>query len=435
MRLTPPSLTKIPLFWWGKGWGHKPGRNKTHFLFREQWKAKSRRKIEDYEQTLPKGVTVEDPNKFVVDAMREELSPIRTAEELKEFPWPFSNRPIKGFAGDPKYNETPALVYHRYRKLLDPINQPLVFTNTVIEGDQELPESVNHLMVGDIDIDDQFIDLLARRLDWCKTSDSTMRKLPINREYPYLDQRPPRVWGIPPNRQELNYLRTLYDSTQLLSSKQFGFVDISKISYPYCVVPFNRDNRLVVFDLDTDFITVANSGNRLPLFSTTPLATIDKPLASINPLNWTTCFDEKNVYPTDYEFKLPDNHNIQTIYFTHNQLLNLNDTYFVGRAINYCYGYATAQARLMAANNDIQHYKDLADPVPVQCVFINPNGFTLGFMCYQLNTTSFDSPLKNQVWFKTGITDLADIQKHLLAFHVNGFVEPITKTMKTFINS
>ena len=302
----------------------------------------------------------------------------------------------------------------------------------MLEGDQQMPESINHLM-SNLEIEENFIELMRRRLEWCLSSDSSLRKLPSDRQFPYLDQKPPRVWGITSNRKESNYLRTLYDLSQLLASKLFGFIDLKKISHPYCVVPFERNEKLIVYDLETDFITVSKSDNNLSLFSTTPLITIDKPLASIEPLSWTTCFWEKNIYPTDYSFKLADNHSIQTLYFTHNLLRKVDNTSLVGRAINYCYGYATAVAR-HTYGDDINN-KELTDPIPIQCVFINPGDFSLGFICFQLNTTSFDSSLKNQVWIKSDVLDLKQVIQHFLAFQVNGFVDPITKQMKRSVRS
>ena len=333
---------------------------------------------------------------------------------------------------DPNYQKRAALVFDRHIKLLEPINQSLFFTNTVLEGEQQMPESINHLM-SDIEIEKDFIDLTRRRLQWSLTSDSILRKLPLDREFPYLDQTPPRVWGIPIVRKERNYLKTLYDLSQLLSTKLFGLIEIQKISYPYCVVPFERNEKLIVYDLDTDFITLSKNKNSLSLFSSTPLATIDKPLVSIEPLYWTTCFTEKNIYPTDYSFKLADNHSIHTLYLTHNSVRKLESQPLIGRAINYCYGYTTALARL-ALGQDFAD-KELPDPIPIQCVITNPKDFTLNLICFQLNTTSFDSSLKNQVWIKSDVQDLEQMVKHLIAFQVNGFIDPLTKQLKTSVKN
>lgn len=425
MRLTQCLEAPIKRYWWGKGWGNKPWKDISHRMFKIQWKTKGRRKIFEHRQSLPPNAVVEDANQVVKTALQKEFSSEETVQ--KELPWPHSSRPIKGMAGDPAYQSKSALVFTRNRRLLDPLNQSLHFTNTVLEGDQQLPEPINRLM-SDIDVDSDFIELLRRRLKWSTESDSTMRKLPLNRVFPHLDQRPPRVWGIPENRKEHNYLRTLYDATQIRLSQVFGWTAIHKISYPYCVVPFERDNKLVVLDLETDFITVTKRDNRLGLFSTSPLMTIDKPLASMEPLSWTTCFLEKNVYPTDHSFQMPTNHSIQTLYFTHNQLRSFETTSLVGRAIIYCYGYTTAMARL--AFGEHIDGKEIPDPIPIQCVFINPKEFSLSFVCFQLNTTSFESALKNQVWIKTDVTDLSEVTKHLVSFQVNGFVDPLTNRLK-----
>ena len=333
---------------------------------------------------------------------------------------------------DPAYQSRAALVFTRHRKLLDPLNQSLFFSNAVLEGDQQLPESIERIM-SNVEVDPNYADLLQRQLKWSTEGDSTLRKLPIDRVFPALDQRPPRVWGTPEARKELNYLRTLEDSTQIHLSKLFGFTDIYKISYPYCVVPYERENKLIVLDLETNFITVTKREESLGLFSTTPLMTIDKPLASIEPLSWTTCFLENNIYPTDYSFQMPANHNIHTIYFTHNQLRKLETSSLVGRAIIYCYGYTTAMARL-AFGEEING-KEIPDPIPIQCIFINPKDFSLSFLCFQLNTTSFNSSLKNQVWIKSDVTDLNEVIKHMISFQANGFVDPITNRLKNSAQS
>lgn len=91
MRLTRP-LQHMKRFWWGKGWGHRPIKDNDAFLFREQWKAKSKVKLQVVQQTLPEGVVPIDPNKFVKEEMNKEY------ETVQDFtlPWPYSKRPIKG---------------------------------------------------------------------------------------------------------------------------------------------------------------------------------------------------------------------------------------------------------------------------------------------------------------------------------------------------
>jgi hypothetical protein len=97
MRLTQV-LNHAKYYYWGKGWGQKPPKDTSVRQFKIQWKAKSKRPIFECFQTLPEGVTaeaVEEPNAYVQKAFRQSL---RTSDESydKSFPWPYSQRPIKG---------------------------------------------------------------------------------------------------------------------------------------------------------------------------------------------------------------------------------------------------------------------------------------------------------------------------------------------------
>ena len=94
MRLTTP-LNHVQRYYWGKGWGSKPGRDKTHFNFKIQWNAKSRRKVYEYPQTLPPNVTVEDANQYIQNCLHQEFGGQRSLEE-KVHPWPYAPRPLKG---------------------------------------------------------------------------------------------------------------------------------------------------------------------------------------------------------------------------------------------------------------------------------------------------------------------------------------------------
>ena len=82
-------------YYWGKGWGNKPGRDKTNFLFKEQWKAKSKRQIFECYQTLPPNAAVEDANQFVKNCLNQEFKQNSDDGNRKEYPWPHSQRPLK----------------------------------------------------------------------------------------------------------------------------------------------------------------------------------------------------------------------------------------------------------------------------------------------------------------------------------------------------
>ncbi len=103
MRLTL-ILNHVKRHYWGKGWGQKPGRDTTIRMFKIQWRAKSKRKIFECNQSLPPNVTVEDANEFVKTCLRQELCENKepTPHE-KVFPWPYSQRPLKGFIFIYKY--------------------------------------------------------------------------------------------------------------------------------------------------------------------------------------------------------------------------------------------------------------------------------------------------------------------------------------------
>jgi hypothetical protein len=69
----------------------------------------------------------------------------------------------------------------------------------------------------------------------------------------------------------------------------------------------------------------------------------------------------------------------------------------------FCYGYAAAQARKWYGNwdnfRDPTNYKELDKPITINSIFHNDSKTSIGFCCFQLNTLSFDSQIKNQVWF------------------------------------
>ena len=96
MRLTNCVRAPIKRHWWGKGWGSKPWKDISVRLFKEQWKAKSKRPIFEHYQSFPADATIEDANEFVKLNFRREIGS-EVAEE-KQLPWPYSSRPVKGMS-------------------------------------------------------------------------------------------------------------------------------------------------------------------------------------------------------------------------------------------------------------------------------------------------------------------------------------------------
>lgn len=284
------------------------------------------------------------------------------------------------------------------------MNLPLHFTNSILQD--ELPHPVQNSL-DKVKIDSKFIEFCQHRINWCLHHDTALRRLPKNREFPYLDQSPPRVYGVTTNRKENHLLQTLYDISQMWISKQYGInLKIIKQRYtsPNCILPLNRDNKFVILDLECDFITMLSSVNNETLNevvafdSNFMINTSKKELQSIHPLSWEVSFNTKNFYNNDYEFMVPPNSTIHSIFLSNNDVRNLTDKDFQGRAIMFCYGYAVQQAKLKHKMDDIEKI-DLEKPICVQCVFTNPDNFKVGFVLFQLNTLRFnDTNVRNQVW-------------------------------------
>lgn len=93
----------------------------------------------------------------------------------------------------------------------------------------------------------------------------------------------------------------------------------------------------------------------------------------------------------------------------------------------FCYGYAAAQYRNWHGNRDNHedpvNYQVLQNPILVNNIFSNLSKNSIGFCNFQLNTTSFDSDVKNQVWFN-GPFDIDEnkelILKKMIAINLFG---------------
>jgi hypothetical protein len=151
----------------------------------------------------------------------------------------------------------------------------------------------------------------------------------------------------------------------------------------------------------------------------------------IHPLNWQINFDETNFYPIEYGFEVPASSSIHSIFVSMGiqSVKPIPDRMIQGKALMYCYGFAAAQARRLYGNpQDFDHpdnYKELPKPVTIQLAFANESKKNLGFVCFQLNTLSFDSQVKNQVWFDGPHSyeyevDRETILRKMVAFQLHG---------------
>ncbi|KAH9401338.1 39S ribosomal protein L37, mitochondrial [Tyrophagus putrescentiae] len=437
MRLTIP-LHHAKTFWWGKGWGNKPRKNTDNFYYRRQWNSKRRRTLDVIEQTLPPGATPIDPNVYVRTEFNKEFA------DRPEFilPWPYSKRPVKGSEDDPSYRAQAAFVFHRNKRLLEPINLPLHFANAVLEGGG-LPERVQKLRDG-AQIDDAFADYARRRISWCLSGDSALRKLPTGRQFPYLDQHPPRVWGVTEGRKENHLLHSLYDMSCTWMAQRYGGFngDVlrQKVSSPHCVLPLSRaEGKLALLDLECDFITVLSPVSsssssssvtrktspkqcrprRPRLTPTTRRNTANRPLQSIHPLSWEIAFDSRHFYPptttTDLDFVLPRHSTVQNIFLSHQDVRRLPDANCQGRAIMFCYGFALQQAKHQAGTEDDLEAITLERPITVSCIYSNQVDYKVGCVLFQLNSTKAgdDARCRNQVWLSEPKSAAEDIKEVL----------------------
>ncbi|RWS26779.1 hypothetical protein B4U80_00628 [Leptotrombidium deliense] len=450
MRLTNKLLFRYPKYYywgWGKGeWGEVKHREHQYKVWKRIIKIKSAKPIPVIPAKVPENAVVENPNKFVESDYRVNI------DYNKLHPWPYELKAEEGTPNDPKYKQNRAFIFSRKTVIYEGFKGAANFCHAVIESDINSPQIVNELEE-DVDVSSALMDVINRRIDWCQNDDGIITKLQKVREFPRIDQVPMNKFGIRPERKEFNTLSTFCDATDLFASRNFGFVDRRKLLWPKASVTFVRDGKLVICNLDNEFLTVSNadtttssndpllSGNML--FSNEIKSTIEKPIIDIQPCNWEICFDKSHFYDEQLEYAFAPQSRIHTIYLgTHfNHLKKLVDRFLKARAVMMCYGYTVAEARRRFGNpldfKDLENYKDIPEPITTQCVFINQSKQSVGFAFFQLNTLSFDSDIKNQIWF-SGPYDFneqrEEIVRKLIAIHRLGAPRVMQKQRITSVN-
>lgn len=344
---------------------------------------------------------------------------------------------------DLNFKEERALVFDRRFVILEGIKGVANFTNTVIESNEQLPQQITNLE-NKVEIDDSNRALLERRLDWTSNQDGFNKQLPRFSIFPKMNKKPPRTFGPHSERIELNTLHSFYDVSDWIASRLSNTFDRRKIISPDCSLAFQRDNCRVLLDLRCDFVSLTrvspqnllqnlpNTEHPLAPFCADSEVTRKQSLIDIAPVNWEICFEKSHFYSNEViESELPAGCDVHTIYLStnHYAFKPMPDRFLQARAMMFMYGYAVRQARrLYGDSSDFgsdRNYQPLTKPITIQCVFINRQKNNIGFGCFQLNTTAFDSPVKNQVWFDR-MYDLDDhrdlILTKLTALQLNGFV-------------
>ena len=441
MRLTPTCLVKIggPDGWWpkyplifgfGKGfWGPRKMQYTFIYDFKQQLNFKGNLVVKRTaaEENLPPGTVVYDARDVARDDFQEPLN--------ISHPWPFQPKGVLGSKTDPKYKMLPALVYSRHMTLYEGIKGAMNFTNCVME--EGFPAA--HRNSEDLAITQDYLDLLKRRLKYSTAGDSAMIPMPRTREFPKMNRNIRRTGGIHPFRKDSSVLKTFQDVSDMFVSATHGSLDRRRVDAPHLVVPFEREGTTCILDLAMEFLT-ATRHNILPagspaspmassLFSTSPLVTVDRSLDNIYPADWRINFEETNFYTEDFGTGVPADAKIHTVFLSNN-LVNMKlqpDRMVQARTLLYAYGLAVSQARHSSGDprdfKDPENYKELPDPITIQLVYYNATKQNIGFMCFQLNTLSFTSDIKNQVW-SDGPYDLnleeETILRKMISFQLNG---------------
>lgn len=422
------------------GWGLRKYKETFHRKWKFEIGLHRKLPVEDYvterKFELPPGYQIKNPIDYMENLrIKTDFKPLP-----KERPWPFNKKEIAGSRLDQNYKEKVELQFNRKTKLFEGYKGALNFTNSILESDESLPDKISN-KEDKLILDQEIVEMLKRRLEWSDKLDSANSRVNLKFEFPKINKWTLPKYGASLDRKEHNVLINYSDCSDLLIAKQFGYFHFPKIISPKYEIAFKRDDYRCILDLRCNFITLQQNPieellnvqstslelneylkNKDYLFDQNVENTKTKELINIQPVNWQINFDQTHFYPTDDELnrstKITDQ-NVDTVYLG-NQF-NLHkftpDRIIKGKLLLFLYGYAVGRARhLYGYSLDYQHesnYKTLDKPILLKGVFANYSKRNLGFACFQLNTLSFNSEIKNQVWFD-GPYDIIDDQETIL---------------------
>lgn len=324
-------------------------------------------------------------------------------------------------------------MFNRKSRLLEGYKGVLNFTNTILESDESLPDCITK-NDDKLIVDDEILNTLERRLKWSDELDSNIARCNQKFEFPRMNKWTLPEFGPTLDRKELNVLTTYADCSELLMAKQFGHFYYPRVISPKYEVAFKRGDHRCILDLKCDFVTLQQNpvgellnlqsdedrkqilnlkygnlpNNENGLFCNDVESTIEKELIDIEPLNWEINFDLEHFYSDDQQLNKPNKiteQNVDTLFLGNNFNIHKQtpDRIIKGKLLLYLYGFAVGRARRLFGNCENFHnesnYKIIEKPITIKGVFANYSKRNLGFACLQLNTLSFDSVIKNQVWF------------------------------------
>lgn len=442
MRITIPLARKSPVTGDSEKWvphklyfGHARGRKniwgpkRQNYYWTKKfnylWRLDAKRPVLLSNEELPPNTVVHDANELAkVQLYHTDVPEVKIGN-----PYPFTEKIIPGSLNDPRYKSQVALCYNSRFTLYEGIKGVNHFTHSVVE-EEPLPSCLQGIE-DNLKIEEKFENLLDRRLNHALTGDSSMILMPRLKDFPRLNFIKPRQTGIHPFRRDTSVLKAYCETSNMMLSSSYGLNKCHIIDWPACVVPFRREDMLCILDLKADFVTACRSvspieeflktqksnesglpnGLKVDLtpqelmpFSSDPETTIHRELPAIDPVDWRINFEETARYSTQYCYSIPRPFNVSTIFLSNN---NVNpkpqpDRMVFARGILFCYGYLAARARLMQALGVEEmgqaSQTTLSTPLAIQLAFFNASKNNIGFISFQLNTTSFNTPVKNQVW-------------------------------------
>lgn len=391
---------------------------------------------------LPPGARVLDAEDFMnghISAMPDELIKSKGEKVLYDHPWPYDA------TLDPIKNQKPIHCYTISTRFFTPRLDCLALTNTLLETDQLKAKPP-------IEITEEQLDTARRLHDWSMKGDGVLTRLPRIVEWPRVNYKFPKRYGISDERKEVNIMCSLFDLTQVLLSQHYSQQkDIEKldellqrrsVAYPHCQVPYQRQDRVLNLDLCVDSMSI--SDQPLPLIDCEPHLTKERDPINIHPRTWKSLVEQSRQYSPAWSFTMPRNSYPHTIQLAARIARKHRDSdEMLARSMVHAFGLTSQYARLRAYEKRLAVDTDeskqasviLQDPLSIcevndkdlldQPIVVQTIGFELPlenfhFMRYQLNTVNFDDSngtrIKNQAWYSGPIKDLGEALRYYLDF-------------------
>lgn len=397
MRLTQ-ILNLPPKFHFWKDFG--AGKKRRIGYYKNWWNIWrheiAKKKIIDHTlpaSSLPPGSRLMEPEEF----MRE---PYRNI--VYDHPWPYN------YEMDTMLEKKHCYNYTIDTRFFTPKIDCQALTNTLLESDELEANPPFELAKEDI-------DNVQRQYDWSINQDSVLTRLPRLREWPKINIRPVSKYGPSKERQETNVLNSMLDYSHTLLAKYYHqqkdqeklneILSRRSTAFPRCNVQAIRDNEEFCLNLIIDSLTVSKAP--LPLIEPNPNSTTQKNLIDISPRSWRSVLEKSKQYSLENSLVLPPEVYPHTIQLASRIKRVHKDP---GDLMARCMVHAFGTAFQYKLNYPI------SEPVVVQAIGFELPSAEFYFMRYQLNSTDFNGPIKNQAWCSKPISNVEEAMRYYLDF-------------------